>query len=294
MAVFTISANTNYSAIKASLANGDTIRIDTNAVRLTVDEAPLLTGITVDSPGVSGRMTVSGAYDMSTWSIVAGTVALIDGTFPAGAALGNVTAGSGTSAAGININSGTVTGDATGGTGIAAIGVNTNNGTIEGNVVATAANSSFGCDTNNGTIRGNVVGGTGPSAHGLQSNIGTVQGNVTGGSGSARGMMFNRGTIVGNIVGGTSVAALGVNLNSGVILGGTQNDVGAAIGGFLGSTLLINGPLCQISIPASVTKIYALFGAFTGSATIPIGTEVIVLSEGTSGIPIGRIISGGV
>jgi hypothetical protein len=168
VAIYTLSTSSNYSAIKASLASGDTIRIDTNTVRLTVDEQPLLTNITVDSPSVSGRMTVSGAYDLSTWSIIAGTVALIDGSgLPANAILGSATGGSANGAHGVASNFGTIL-SVTGGTVSGANGCNINSATIGISNGGSAANA-FGTNTNNGTVT---------TSNGSASAVGT---NITTG-----------------------------------------------------------------------------------------------------------------
>ena len=169
MAIYTLSTSSNYSAIKASLANGDTIRIDTNTVRLTVDEQPLLTNITVDSPSVSGRMTVSGAYDLSTWAIIAGTVALIDGTFPTGAILGSATGGTGTGAFGVGTLNGTVL-TASGGTGGTSHGVNNNNGTV-GPANGGSGSTATGVNNNNGTVT-TANGGTSGTSYGVNLCLG--------------------------------------------------------------------------------------------------------------------------
>jgi hypothetical protein len=243
MAIYTLSTSANYSAIKGSLANGDTIRIDTNAVRLTIDEQPVLTGITVDSPGVSGRVTVSGAYDLSTWSMTSGTATLIDGTFPAGATLGTATGGAAfcvninngtittvqggtvTGAGGVTTNNGTIT-TATGGSGTTCPGVTTNSatGTI-GTANGTTGNSSQGCLVNNGYI-GTANGGTGGfPVNGVGNNNGTI--NVVNGR-SANGVNANTATGIVNFANGSTISvAFGISSNSGF--------VGVATGGAFAS-----------------------------------------------------------
>ena len=267
MAILTISVNSNYSAIKGSLANGDTIRIDTNAVRLTVDEQPLLTNITVDSPGVSGRMTVSGAYDLSTWSIVAGTVALIDGTFPAGATLGTANAGSAANSIAVVINAGTIT-TSNGGSGSTARGVSTNSGTI-GTANGGSGNGAAGCNINNATV-GIANGGSFANCHGVSTNSGSVT-------------TANGGSIVG---------VFGVNINTGITLRAFDS-TGLAIGSNQGGPKLIIGPDYQTATTSytAVPKIYSI-GEVSNLAAIPGTTEIVILSEGSGGgFPLSRVLN---
>ena len=246
MAIFTINTNSNYSSIKSSLANGDTIRIGATSVRLTIDEQPLLINILVNSPGTAGRVTVSGAWDLSTWSMVAGTAALIDGTFPSGAILGSATGGSVAGAHGINFNSGTVTTatasnvnacgvltnnsnglivNAFGGTGITAQGVLTNNGTIT-NATGGSATNAFGVSTNNGTVT-NAAGSSTAATPGVSTNNGLIVNSYGGGFANAHGVNTNgpNGTIT-NCYGSDTVVAQGCNTNSGLI----TNCFGGAFG----------------------------------------------------------------
>jgi hypothetical protein len=287
MAILTISVNSNYSAIKGSLANGDTIRIDTNAVRLTVDEQPLLTNITVDSPSVSGRMTVSGAYDLSTWSVIAGTVALIDGTFPAGAILGSATGGSAFSAYGVNINAGTVT-TATGSSGTGA-GVNINNGTVT-TANGGPASSSYGVGNNNGTVT-TSNGGSAGSSHGVNTNSGTVITANGGSAASATGVSVNNGHVT-TANGGTNATAYGVNTCLGGLLRAFD---GTALGVNLvrSGPRLIIGPDWQTATTNYnvVGKIYSI-GEVSGLAAIPGGIEIVTLSEGSGGgFPLSRVLN---
>jgi hypothetical protein len=268
MAILTISVNSNYSAIKGSLANGDTIRIDTDAVRLTVDEQPLLTNITVDSPGFSGRMTVSGAYDLSTWSIVAGTVALIDGTFPAGATLGSASASpTVNNAFGITANAGTVL-VVNGGGGTSGRGVSINNGTVS------VAN-----------------GGSGASAPGVNVNNGTV-GIANGGSnGISHGVLLNNGSVT-TANGGSHIGAFGVGANIGNVLRAFDS-TGLAIGSNQGGPKLIIGPDYQTATTSytAVPKIYSI-GEVSNLAAIPGTTEIVILSEGSGGgFPLSRVLN---
>jgi len=258
MAIVTISANTSYSAIKGSLSNGDTIRIDTNAVRLTVDELPLLTNITVDSPGVSGRMTVSGAYNMSTWSVIAGTVPLIDGTFPSGATLGSATGGASGSAHGISTNAGTVIA-ANGGSASVANGVNTNTGTVT-TATGGSFNSAFGVNQNNGTVTAAIAGSV-AFAHGISANNGTVT-TATGGSVSN---IFGIGTNVGLCLRLTDATSVAVDV-------------------WRGSVCFVEGPFANGTIRTNIKTIYSL-GTLSGSAIIAGDATVITLSQGSGGRP---------
>ena len=289
MATITINVNSTYSAIKGSLANGDTIRIGTDAVRLTVDEQPLLTNIAVDSPGVSGRMTVSGAYDLSTWAIVAGTVALIDGTFPAGATLGSATGGSVFGAHAINNNSGTVI-SANGGSSGIGPGVNTNNGTVT-TANGGSATSSVGVSNNNGIVTTANGGGAG-SAHGVNNNSGTVI-TANGGSGAtATGVSVNNGNVT-TANGGTIATAYGVN----TCLGGLLR---AFDGTAVGVNLVRSGPRLIIGTDWQtattnynvVGKIYSI-GEVSNLAAIPGGIEIVILSEGSGsgGFSLSRVLN---
>lgn len=300
MAIYTLSTSANYSAIKGSLANGDTIRIDTNAVRLTINEQPLLTNITVDSPGVSGRMTVSGAYDLSTWSIIAGTVALIDGTFPSGASLKSSTGGSSSNAFGVTTNNGTVT-NANGGSGNSAFGIQANNGAVTtstggsglsasgiqtngtAGTITTAqggtGSSAAGCVNNNGTIT-TATGGTGGA--GVNSNTATV-GTANGGTAAASyGVLSNYSTVT-KANGGTNATAFGINSCFGICLEATDSTA-RGINLLQGGPKLINGPEFKTGTTnyVNVPLIYSI-GQVSGSAAIPGTIPITILTAGSGG-----------
>lgn len=297
MATYTLTANSNYSAIKGSLANNDTI--DCAGFQLTIDEQPLLTGIAVTTPGTAGTMVVSGAYDLSTWSATAGTVPLI-ATFPAGASLGTATGGSAVSARCITTNSGTVT-TANGGSANGAVGVSTNNGTITtanggstfgahgvniNNGTVTTANggiagSANGVSTNNSTVT-TANGGSATNAHGVASNFSTVTTANGGSVGNAHGVNANSSTVT-TANGGTNATAYGVNSNSGFALRGFDS-TGLAVNVMRGGPKLIIGPdwQCNTTNYTSVDLIYSI-GEVSGSGSIPVGTTVTILSEGTGG-----------
>lgn len=320
MAVFTLTANSNYSAIKGSLDNGDTIRCDT--FRLTVDEQPALTNITVDSPGTAGRMTVSGAYDMSTWSIIAGTVALIDGTFPSGATLGSSTGGSANNAHGIQTNAGTV-GTATGGGVNGSHGIETNNGTVttadSGNTLGshgvatnsasgsiTNANGGSGANgiavlTNNGAIT-NANGGSGTQEHAVRTNNGTVVNAIAGSGG--RGVNINNGTIekatasgqlcvldnfgtVLEAIGSTTSSAAGVQNNFAIVFAASDN-IGFGVNDSFSAIKVVDGPNYASRIITSgsrpVTTVYSI-GPLSTSASVSAGITVIEVNAGAAALP---------
>jgi len=295
MATFTLTANSNYSAIKGSLANDDTI--DCDGFRLTVDEQPALTGIAVTSPGKAGRMTVSGAYDMSTWSITAGTVPLIDGTFPSGATLGSATGGSATGAHGIATNEGTVT-NATGGASNAH-GVNSNNGTVTN---ATGGSGGNGVNINNGTVTNATAGAS--TSRGVNINDGTVV-NATGGSGSfAQGVLINNGTVE-NATGGNGGSGHGVSTNNGTVLSATggsnagahgvltnlaivfaaDDATGNGVQNSFSAIKVVDGPNYKSRIITSgtarpVTTVYSI-GTLSNLADLDPGITVITVNTGT-------------
>jgi hypothetical protein len=255
MAIFSLTANSNYSAIKNSLADGDTIRCA--GFRLTVDEQPTLVDIVVDSPGTAGRCTISGAYDLSTWSFIAGTAALVDGTLPAGCTVGSATGGSVSSAHGVNINAGTVT-TASGGSVNGAHGVNTNNSTV------TTANGS-----------------NAHSAHGVNTNNGTVTTASGGGVNNAHGVNTNNSTVT-TANGGNVGTAYGINTNNGTCLR-AFNAVGRAINISRGDFKLVDGPDFRTTIDQTndtITTIYTINGPLHPSAVIPNGVTVMELSTG--------------
>jgi hypothetical protein len=170
MATITLTADANYSAL--TVANDDTIELA--GFELTIDVQPSETGITVQTPGTAGTMSIGGAFDLSTWSATAGTTTLISAV-PTGASIASVSGGSASNARGVNENRGTVT-TATGGPASGANGVNSNNGTVT-----------------------TATGGSASGAHGVSVNNGTVT-TATGGSVSgANGVNFNNGTVLGAV-----------------------------------------------------------------------------------------------
>jgi hypothetical protein len=278
MATFTLTANSNYSAIKGSLANNDTI--DCDGFRLTVDEAPALTGIAVTSPGTAGRMTVNGAYDMSTWSITAGTAALIDGTFPSGATLGSATGGTATGAHGINSNAGTVT-TANPGSGTNAFGVNNNTTGTVTNAVGGSANAAI--NQNTGTVV-NSTGGSTNGAQGVSTNNGTVENSTGGSAGGAHGVANNNGTVL-SATGGSAVNANGVLTNNAIVFA-ADDATGNGVRDSFSAIKVVDGPNYKSRIitlttrNSPVTTVYSI-GTLSNLADLDPGITVITVNTGT-------------
>jgi hypothetical protein len=167
MATITLAANTTYSAL--TIADDDVI--DLAGYLLTVNGQPGETGISITSPGTAGTVTLSGGYDLSTWSMTAGTGVLI-AIIPSGTELGSLTGGSATSAYGCSTNNGTITTCTGGSGGTNASGCNTNRGTIT-TCTGGSATTAQGCYGNQGLIT-TAVGGTGTSAFGITHSYGYV------------------------------------------------------------------------------------------------------------------------
>jgi len=220
---------------------------------------------------------------------------------------GDVTGGSGSGCHGVSANNGTISGDVTGGSGSGSHGVSTNNGTISGDVQSGPGNNRSGVSTNNGTISGNVIGSvTTGSTTAVSINNGLIAGNIIGGTlSTAIALSNNNGTVSGNVTGGSATNAAGININNGVVTGlvtggsgtnGIINHSGVAIGGLVngtqnaigtwrGTTTLVHGPLTQVTIPATITTLYSLFGPLHASAVVGPSTTVTVLQAGGSTRP---------
>lgn len=106
MATYTLTQNEDWSSIKGSIANDDTVALA--GYELTLDEEPTLTGIIVTTTATAGTVVIDGAYDISTWSLTAGTGVLI-ATIPSGCDIGSLTGGSASGARGCVYNYGTIT-----------------------------------------------------------------------------------------------------------------------------------------------------------------------------------------
>lgn len=250
MATHTLVANTNSSAL--TLADDDTIELA--GYRLTIDAEPTATGITVQTPAAVGTVVISGAYDLSTWSMTAGHTTLIS-TVPSGCVIGELVGGSGGVTYGCNTNNGTIT-SCVGGSGF----------------------GSASCEVNRGMIT-TCVGGSAFWASGCVTNYGTIT-TCTGGSGFSYGCQFNYATIT-TCTGGSVSGAYGCSTNYATILA-AFDDVERAINISYGDSKFVIGPDFQTTISnplGDITKIYS-FGELSGLATIPVGVVVITLSEG--------------
>jgi len=312
MATVTLVANTNYSAL--TVADGDTI--DCAGFQLTINIQPAQTGVFVVSPATAGTVSISGAYDLSTWSFTGGTVTFI-ATVPIGASLGTVTAGSGTFAHGVGTNNGTITtvngattgsggqgvqtnngtvGTANGGAVASAFGVTTNNGTVTTSNGGTASNV-IGVSTNNGTIT-TANGGTATGTHGVATNSGTVSnangsgfahgvntnnryvGTANGGA-VGHGVAVNNGS-VGHAIGGLGASAYGILFNNGGLVLRLTANVGMAVSLWNGAIAFVEGPYIDGVIPSNIKTIYSL-GPLSGDATIAGDATVIEMAEGSGG-----------
>jgi hypothetical protein len=279
MATITLTGNTTYSTL--TVANGDTINLDGFA--LTIGAQPSETNITVNTPGKAGTVTISGGYDLSTWSFTAGTAVLIT-TIPSGCTIGTLNGGA---AAGATTNNGSVT-TVNGGTGTNIVGIGTNNGTVT-NANGAAASGSIAVNINAGTIT-NATAGSAANAHGCSTNNGTIT-TATGGSASAaHGCSTNNATVI-SAAGGTNAAAYGISLNNGTCLK-LDDNTGAAINTFRGTVFFCFGPDILGSIKAPITTIYSL-GKMSTSATLPVGSTLIEMKEGLTGggFPLSRIVN---
>lgn len=255
----TLSANTNYSAL--SLSNGETIELA--GFQLTIDAQPTETGIVVQTPGTAGKVVISGAYDLSTWSFTAGTVTLID-TVPADCVIGSLTAGSASSARGCSNNYGTLT-SCTGGSGGSSYGCFANYGTL---TLCTGGSGlySWGCHTNYTTII-SCAGGSVQYSYGCNNNYGTLT-SCTGGSfSSANGCYINYGQVLKASDGVASAVYL--------FRGGVKFVVGTDF----------HSTIISDTNYESLHTLYTI-GPLAGDAIIPIGVNIIELSEGSAGLPV--------
>jgi hypothetical protein len=233
----TLTEDTTYSTLM--IMSYDTI--DLAGYVLTIDSQPYESGIVITSPGTAGSVTLSGGYDLSTWSMTAGTGVLI-ATIPSDTELDSLTGGSATSAYGCTDNYGTIT-TCTGGSGTNARGCNSNYGTITTCTGGTGTNAygcnanyssgglipsigiittcsggsvanSLGCNANYGTIT-TCTGGAGTNAHGCWISYKTIT-TCTGGSGASYGCRTSFGKIT-TCTGGTGTNAFGCWANQGLV-----------------------------------------------------------------------------
>jgi len=275
MAIITLIANTNYSAL--TVADGDTIRLAGFA--LTFDVNPSQTGVTVEAPSTNGTIVIGApnTYDFTGWSFLAGNQVLL-ATLASGKTVGGSWRAGAANTRAITTNNGVINGNVQGGTGVNAYGVQTNNGTINGNVIASSGQSSNGVFTNAGTINGNVTGGSTSGAAGIDANNGLISGNVTGGSAFAcHGVRVNNGPIIGDLTGGSINTANGISINYGIIDGAIINSTGTAIGTYP-AVFFCRGNLLQTTISSTVQRLYS-FGSINPLATNN-AVSTTILSEG--------------
>jgi len=254
---YTLTGNTTYSAIAASIEDDDTI--DLAGYELDIDAVPTETGITVESPGSAGTVVFSvvAACNISTWDFTAGTGTMI-ATLPANVTVGTVTGGTVSTARGVLNSYGSI-------------------------LLAQGGDSigSEGCNNNFGLIVRSLGGGV-SGANGCQNNynvISTAEGGV-GGTGVAN----NNATVV-TAIGGSDAAACGITNNYAECRETTDN-TGRAVGTWYGDYKLVNGPAFTGEVVlASATTWSTLYsiGTLSGSATLPGGVTVIELSEGGGG-----------
>lgn len=280
MATITLTAATNYSAL--TVASGDTI--DCAGFRLTINSQPAQTNISVISPGTAGTVTISGAYDLSTWSFAAGTTTMIT-TIPSGCTIGTLTGGTAISAVGASTNNGTVA-TVNGGSANSAHGVTTNTGTIT-SVLGGSAISAFGVANSSGTI---TTATGGPNVQGVNSNSGIVTNAIGSATSGNAGVTRNSGTVI-NAIGSTTTAANGIGNNNGICLN-LDDNTGDAIGTYEGRVFFCLGPGVLGKIKAPITTIYSL-GKMSTSATLPAGSTLIEMKEGLTGggFPLSRIVN---
>jgi len=324
VATITLTGATAYSAI-VGLVDGDTIdcagfalTLDIQPTHSTISVVSPGTAGTVVFAGAWNIPTWSftcGGTSMIATLPIGATVGNVSGGATAstncvttnnGTIAGSVTGGSGSNAFAVNSNNGTITGNVTGGS--VGRAVNTNAGTITGGLTGGSGATAFAVNINSGTITGSVTGGSVVGAAGIQTNTGLISGNVFGTStAGVFSVTNNNGTITGNVTGGSAANCDAVSINSGTITGlctgGTnstanavQNNYGNCIGGlvdstanavavFTGTTHLVHGPLTQVTIPATITTLYSLFGPLHASAVVGPGTTVTVLQTGGSTRP---------
>lgn len=277
MATVTLSANTNYSAL--TVANGDTIELA--GFTLNFDVVPAETGVIVQTPGTTGKLTfvLTTTYPLTGWTMTAGTDTLIASVSAGQDIGGSILGGSSGNKYGVGTNNGTLNSVARG-SATNAYGCNVNNGTI-----ATAG--SWGVGTNNGTV-GSATGGAFTS--GVVTNNGYVAAASGGTGANSVGVMTNNGT-VGSSTGGSGSGSHGVSTCNGMITGAMTDATGKAVNTWNGSTCFVDGPNCNAVIPNNMQTIYSL-GALSGGATIS-GTATVIELDLAGGGGGGNIIAGG-
>lgn len=278
--VYTLTGNTTYSAIAASIEDDHTI--DLAGYELDIDAVPTETGITVETPGTAGTVVFSvvAACNISTWDFVAGTGTLIT-TLPANVTVGDVTGGTATNARGVESGYGAV-GTATGGSASGAHGVNNNLGP---GAVATAAagtaSGAYGVNVNSGVVS-NAAGGGVANSHAVFVNQHTIMTATAGGTAYSHAVKYNYAAVV-SAAGGSTIGAYAVGDTSGDVLGFTDSTE-QAVEIWRGDYKTINGPnangeIVQAANIAPMTTIYSI-GDPHASLVVPAGVTITTLTEG--------------
>lgn len=271
-------------------ANGYTVTINQD---ITVASLRTTAGST---PVAGGGFSMSTAYTING-NLIGGTTQVLALAASTGTVTinGNVTAGGGANAHGIN-RSGVATlvinGDVTGGTNAGAglytavSGSVTVTGNVTGGPVAAATYGISGA-TGTLTVVGNVTGGSAGSCYGINVGAGStndIAGTVTGGSGSgAIGIYANAictVNVTGNVIGGAGSAGIGGYVSGATInvygeaRGTTTNSGQAGVSAHANSSCYVqisvanNYPNDGIAAPAFGTNIAAGTGAITIDAMV--------------------------
>jgi hypothetical protein len=243
------------------LANNLSITIDQD---VTVSELRTTAGTTA---AAGGNFSTSGARTVNA-NVVAGTTTCYTGNNTS-ILNGSTTGGSATNARGAIIQGGGIqNGNATGGTAANANGTLCQSGGIlNGNSVGGAFNVQAAFVQNGGIQNGNATGGTAAGAVGtLVASGGFFNGNATGGTvNTCHGVIANgAAVVVVSLATGTVSGAFGVSA------------------GQLGNQILIRST--SGDFPSSIAA-----GNYETNINVP-----FIIEPSTGGLPIGRLISGGV
>jgi len=273
---YTLTGDTTYSAIAASIEDDDTI--DLAGYELDIDTVPTETGITVETPGQAGTVVFSvvSTCNISTWDFTAGTGTLI-ATLPENVTIGNATGGTATNAKGVQTGFGSV-GTATGGSAFGAHGVTNNFGTVA-TAVAGSASNAIGVNTNK-SIVAVATGGSVANAHAVSNNDHTVTSATGGSTSGSYAIRINNGTVV-SATGGTASGANAVYDNYNDVLAFTD-DTDRAVKQWYGDFKLVNGPgaageIVQGANNGAMTTIYSI-GDAHANLVVPVGATITTLN----------------
>jgi len=279
---YTLTGNTTYSAIAASIEDDDTI--DLAGWELDIDTVPTETGITVQTPGQAGTVVFSvvATCDLSTWDFAAGTGTLIT-TLPEHVTVGTVTGGTASNARGVQTAFGAI-GTATGGSASGAYGVTNNLGSgAVTTAVAGTALSAHGVNANSAAVA-NASGGGIANSHAVHINQHTVTTATAGSTADSHGVKTNYGTVV-SAVGGVTSGASAVCDSYGDVLAFTDSTQ-RAVENWHGDFKTINGPsangeIVQGGNNGPMTTIYSI-GDAHANLVVPAGVTITTL-KGSGG-----------